>query len=85
MTIQSLTLREGRRLMVFGNSGLRKIFGFKRDELTGHWRKLDCKVLCDLYISPNIIQVIKSRRKNWECHVQYWGEERCVQGLGGKF
>ena len=57
----SLTLRKERRLMVFENRVLSRIFGPKRDEVTGEWRKLH-EELNDLYCSPNIIRVIKSRR-----------------------
>jgi hypothetical protein len=57
----SATLREEHRLMVFENVVLRKIFGPKRDEVTGHWRRLHKDGLYALYSSPNIIRVIKSR------------------------
>jgi hypothetical protein len=56
----SLTLREECRLRVFENKVLRRIFGPKRDELTGEWRRLHKKELYDLYSSPNIIRVMKS-------------------------
>ena len=57
----SLILREERRLRVFDNRVLRRIFGPKRDEVTGQWRKLHNEELRDLYCSPNIVRVIKSR------------------------
>jgi len=56
---RSLTLREKRRLRVFENRVLRRIFGPKRDEVTGEWRKLHNEDLNDLYSSPNIVRVIK--------------------------
>jgi len=55
----SLTLKEERRLRVFENRVLRRIFGPKRDEVTGEWRKLHNVTLNDLYCSPNIVRVIK--------------------------
>jgi len=58
----SLTLREECRLRVFENRVLRRLFGRKRDEVTGGWRKLHNEELNDLYCSPNIVRVIKSRR-----------------------
>jgi len=58
----SLTLREERRLMVFENRMLRKIFGPKRNEETGEWSRLHNEELYDLYSTPNIIRMIKSRR-----------------------
>jgi len=58
----SVTLREERRLRVFENRMLRGIVGSKRDEVTGEWRKIHNEELNDLYCSPNIIRVIKSRR-----------------------
>jgi hypothetical protein len=58
----SLTLREEHRLRVFENSVLRWIFGPKRDEVTGEWRKLHNEELRDLYSLPSVIRIIKSRR-----------------------
>ena len=65
----SLTLRGKRRLRVFGNRVLRRIFGPRRDEVTGEWKKLHNEELNDLYSSPNIVRVIKSRRMRWAGHV----------------
>ena len=58
----SLTLREERRLRVFEKRVLRRVFGPKRDEVTGEWRKLNNEELRDLYSLPNIVRVVKSRR-----------------------
>jgi hypothetical protein len=60
---------------VFENRVLRKICGSKRDEVTGEWRRLH-KDICDLYSSPNIIRVIKSRRMRWAGHVVHTGDRR---------
>jgi hypothetical protein len=77
----SLTLREEYRLRVFENKALRKIFGPKRDEVTGEWRKLHNEELCDLYSSPSIIRISKSRRMRWSGHVARMGEERNMYRL----
>jgi hypothetical protein len=69
----SLTLREGRRLRVFENRVLRRIFGIKMDEVTWEWRILHNKQLNDLNASPNIIRVIKSRRMGLVVHVACMG------------
>jgi hypothetical protein len=79
----SLTLREEHRLRVFENKVLRKIFRPKRDEITAEWRKLHKEELHILYLSPNIIRQMKSRRMRWAGHVTRMGEES-VQGVGGK-
>ena len=71
----SLTLREERKLSVFENKVLRSIFGPRRDEVTGEWRRLHNEELYDLYCSPNIVRVIKWRRMRWAGHVAHMGEE----------
>jgi hypothetical protein len=58
------------------NRVLRRIFGQKRDEVTGSWRKLDNEEFHNLYSSPNIIRMIKSRRMRWAGHVARTGEKR---------
>ena len=65
----SLALREEQRLRMFENKVLRKIFGTKRDTITGEWRKLHNDELHALYSSPNIIRNSKSRRLRWAGHV----------------
>jgi hypothetical protein len=72
----SLTLREEHRLRVFENRVLRRIFGLRRDEVTGGWRKLHNKELHGLYSSPGIARVIKARRMRWAGHVAHMGEVR---------
>jgi hypothetical protein len=69
-------LREERKLRVFENRVLRRIFGPRRDEVTGEWRRLHNEEVNDLYSSPNIVWVIKSRRMRWAGHVAHMGEER---------
>ena len=73
-----LTLWEERKLRVFENMVLRRIFGPRRDEVTEEWRRLHNKELNDLYCSPNIVRVIKSRRMRWAGHVARTGVEREV-------
>jgi hypothetical protein len=71
----SLTLRETQT----GNRVLRRIFGPKRDEVTGEWRKLHNKEVHDLNSSPSIIRIIKSKRMRWAGHVaRMGGEEECL-------
>ena len=74
----SLALREERRLRVFENRVLRRVFGPKRDEVTGEWRKLHNEELSDLYSLPDIVRVVKSRRMRWAGHVARMGEGRGV-------
>jgi hypothetical protein len=74
----SLTLREERRLRVFENWVLRRVFGPKRDEVTGEWRKLNNEELNDLYFLPNIVRLVKSSRLRWAGHVARMGEDREV-------
>jgi hypothetical protein len=71
-------LREGRRLRVFENRVLRRIFGPKRDEVTGMWRKLHFEKRNNLYCLPNIFRVIKSRIMIWTGHVARIGKSRAV-------
>jgi hypothetical protein len=78
-------LREECRLRVFENKVLRRIFGPKRDEETGEWRRLHNKELYALYSSPDIIRVMKSRRLRWVGHVARMGERRSTyRALVGK-
>jgi hypothetical protein len=74
-------LREERRLRVFENGVLKRIFGPTRDEVKGEWIKLRNEELHDLYSSPNIVRVIKSRRMKWAGHVARMEEERGVYRL----
>jgi len=60
---------------------LRRMFGPRRDEVTGEWRRLHNEELNDLYSSPNIVRVIRSRRMRWVGHVARMGEERVVYGV----
>jgi hypothetical protein len=74
----SLTLREENTLKVFDNRVLRRIFGLKKEEVTGEWRKLHNVELRILYSFPNIIRQIKSRRMRWAGNVARMGGERNV-------
>jgi hypothetical protein len=76
--VWSLTLRKERGLTVFENRVQRRIFGPKRDEVTGEWRKLHSGELHKLYSSPDIIRQIKSRGMRWAVHVARMGEGRNV-------
>jgi hypothetical protein len=74
------------RVRVFENRVLRRVFGPKRDEVTGEWRKLHKEKLNDLYCSPNIVRVIKWRRIRWAGHVARMGKRRGVYTvLMGKY
>jgi hypothetical protein len=71
-------LREEHRLRVFKNRVLRRIFGPKRDEVKGEWRKLHSEELHNLYSYPDIIRQVMSRQIRWAGHVARMGEERKV-------
>ena len=73
-----LTMREERRLKVTENRVMRRIFGPKRDEVTGKWIKLHNEELNDLYYSPNVVRVIKSRKMRWPGQIADMGESRGV-------
>jgi hypothetical protein len=78
-------LRDEYGLRVFENRMLRRMFGPKRVEVAGDWRKLHSEELNDLYCSPNIVWVIKSRRMKWAGHVVRMGKKRRVyRALLGK-
>ena len=68
---------------MFDNRVLRRIFGPKGDEVTGEWRKLHNEELNDMYCSPNIVRVIKSRRMRWTGHVARVGERRGAYRVSG--
>ena len=76
-----MTLRKERKLRVFENKVLRRIFGPRRDEVTEEWRRLHNEELHDLYSSPIIVLVIKSRRMRWAGHVARMVEERGVYSV----
>jgi hypothetical protein len=71
-------MREERRLRAFENRELRRVFGPKRDEVTGKWRKLLNEELNDLYSLPNIVRVVKLGRMRWAGYVARMGEDRGV-------
>jgi len=77
----SLKLREERRLGVFENRVLRRIFGSKRDEVTGEWRKLHDEELNDLYCAPNTFGVVKSKRMRWAGHIARRGSWEAYIGI----
>jgi hypothetical protein len=76
-------LRDEPRLRVFEKRVLSRIFGPKRDEVTGEWRKLHNEEIFHLYSSPNIVRVIKSRRMGWGTRSMHGRQVRCIQGFGG--
>jgi hypothetical protein len=80
-----VTVREEHRLRVFENRFLMRIFGPRMDEVTGGWRKLHNDELHNLYSSPNIIRMAKSRNMRWAEHVARIGKKRnAYTGLVGK-
>jgi hypothetical protein len=80
----SLTFREEHRLKVFENRALRRIFGPKRDEIVGGWRKLHNEELHNLYSSPSIIRMIKSRSTIWAEYVARMGRRGIHTGFWWK-
>jgi hypothetical protein len=77
MCQEDTTLQHSHNLFnIYQNRVLRRILGPKRNEVTGEWRKLHNKELHDLYSSPSIIRIVKSRRMRWAGHVARMGEKR---------
>jgi len=77
-------LREERKLRVFENRVLRRVFGPRKDEVMGEWKRLHNEELNDLCSSLNIVRMIKSRRMRWAGHVTRMGEERgCIGSWWG--
>ena len=82
--MEKMSNRSRVELRAFENKVLRRIFGPRRDEVTGNWRRMHDEELNDLYCSPNIVRVIKSRRMRWAGHVARMDEERGVYRVLGK-
>jgi hypothetical protein len=80
----SVTLREKHRLIVFENRVQRKLIAPKKDEVAGGVRRLHNEELCDLYFSPSILRVIKSRKMRWAGRLASMGEERHIWDFAGK-
>jgi hypothetical protein len=79
-----LTLKEEHRLRVYENRVLRRMFGRKGEEVSGGCRRQHNEALRNLYASPHIIRVIKSRRMRWVDHVACNGGEKCIRNFGRK-
>jgi hypothetical protein len=77
----SQTLREEHRLRIFGNRVLKRIFGLKRVEIIGDWRKFCNEELYNMYSSPNIIRMMKSRRMRWAGHIACMGVKKNAYGI----
>jgi hypothetical protein len=82
--ILSMTLREKYRLRMFENMVQRRMFGPKRNEMTGGWRKLHNEELHNLYSSPSIIRMMKSRSMRWTWNVARMGEKRNAYRILGE-